>query len=243
MSELPSNTTDLNPDAIIELYQIDTSRTHYRNGQKVSDGQTFYFTPGTIGDEKVKFGGTEYIPCPIQGKDYQWNGQGTVAQPKLNIMNIGGIVSGLTIALDDLIGAEVTRIRTFVKHLDGQSEANPNIHWEPDVFIINRKSIHDKNQIEFELRTPFEALNVKVPRSLIMRNTCMRTYRQWINGAWVYGTCPYTGDAMYDGDNKPTNSTGSDICSKRLSSCILRFGEKANIPAKNLFPGAGITGG
>lgn len=238
---LPQNLTSLSPDAIVELYELDTSGAHKLDGTEIINGEVFCWTPGTIGDTPVRFGGVVYTPMAIYGSGYEWSGQGTVPQPKIQVQNIGGIVSGLAIEFDDLVGATVTRIRTFVKHLDGQSEANPNIMMEPDVFEINRKSMHNKSLIEFELATPFEALNRLVPSSLVMRNTCRHTYRRMLNGSWVYGTCPYAGSKCYDASNNPTTDQTKDICNKRVSGCMMRFGQGKPLYGK-FFPGITING-
>lgn len=238
---LPARLTDLSLDAIVTLFTLDTTPCHTMNGVQVTQGQVFNWTPGTLGDAPVYFGGVEYLPMAINGTDYEWTGQGTPPMPKLQVQNLGGIIAGLTMTLDDLVGAKVTRTRTFKKHLDGQPEADPNTYFEPDEFYINRKSLHDKNSIEFELATPFEELNRQIPATIVMRNSCRHSYRQFVNGQWIYGTCPYAGSAMFDGSNNPVTSQGQDVCSRRLSGCLARFGQKAPLPIK-AFPGAGQTG-
>lgn len=237
--KLPQRLTDLSQDAIVALYQLDTTKGHYIDQTPVEQGQLFCWTPGTIGDETVKFGGVEYTPFPILGQNYEWSGQGKPPQPTLQVMNLGGIVAGLTIKLDDLEGCVVTRIRTFKKHLDGQSEADPNTYFEPDIFTINRKSVHTKSYLEFEMSTPFEQLNRSIPASIIMRNNCAYQYRQWRNGAWVMGTCPYVGSAMFDGTDAPTSDPSKDVCCNRMSGCLKRYGDKGKLPIKS-FPGVSL---
>lgn len=238
---IPERLTDLSQDAIVELFTLDTSTTHHADGSLVDAGQQFHWVAGTIGDETVKFGGVEYHPLAISASGYEWNGQGSPPQPKLQIQNIGGIVAGLTMTLDDLVGAKVTRIRTFKKHLDGQSEANPNTYFEPDIFTINRKSLHDKKSIEFELATPLEALNKKIPSSVIMRNTCAYHYRRYANGRWYYGDCPYAGSQYYNASDIEQSDPSQDVCSRRMSGCLKRYGQRTPLPIK-CFPAAGLTG-
>lgn len=238
---IPTDLTDLSLDAEVELYTLDLSTAHKTDGSQIPEGQAqvFTWTPGTIGDEVVKFGGVAYQPLPIYGSGYGWNGQGSPPLPKLQVMNIGGIVAGATIEFDDLVGATVTRIRTFRKHLDGQEEADPNTHMEPDIYRVNRKSLHNPSTIEFELSTPFEQLNKQVPSSMCLRNTCRFHYRRWVNGAWVYGTCPYAEDAMFDGLNQPTTDPSKDVCCRRMSGCTTRYGQRSALPLF-AFPGLGL---
>ena len=237
---MPKRLTDLSQDAVVELFTLDTSTTHQLSGEAIEKGQILNWVSGTIGDETVKFGGVEYIPLAISATDYEWNGQGSPPQPKLQIQNIGGIVAGLTMSLDDLVGATVTRTRTFKKHLDGQSEANANTFFEPDIFTINRKSLHNKSSIEFELATPLEVLNKKIPSTVIMRNTCSYHYRQFLNSKWYYGDCPYAGSAYYDQSDVEQSDPAKDICSRRFSGCLKRYGQKVPLPIK-CFAGAGLS--
>ena len=43
---------------------------------------------------------------------------------------------GVVTDLDDLLGAEVTRIRTFEKYLDGKPEADPSAKFPDDSFML-----------------------------------------------------------------------------------------------------------
>ena len=105
--KIPQNLTDLSQDAIVELFQLDTSTAHNIDQTNVTEGETFCWTPGTLGNEPVSFGGVVYTPYPIMGDKFEWNGQGKAPQPVLQMMNLGGVITGLTIKLDDLVGATV----------------------------------------------------------------------------------------------------------------------------------------
>lgn len=223
------------------MFTLDTSPTHTLNGVQVQTGMVLNWIAGTAGTQPVSFGGTVYQPLPIAAQDWEWSGQGAIPQPKLSVSNVGGVVAGLVIAFDDLIGAKVTRIRTFARYLDGQPQQNSSIMFEPDIFYINRKSLHDKTQIQFELATAFDEMARTIPARKILRNICGHTYRQYVNGGFILGTCPYAGSAMFQADDTPTNDATKDVCSLHLHGCVVRFGETANLPFDG-FPGAGDTG-
>lgn len=241
MTQTPPRLFDLSQDPLIELFELDTTPCHQLNGAQVESGQLLHWIAGTLGGQTVKFGGVEYQPLPIAAQDWQWNGQGSVPQPKLMISNYGGMVAGLTIAMDDLIGAKITRLRTFQRYLDGEEAANPNVMFQPDIFYINRKSAHDKVSVTFELATSFDQMSLTIPARKVLRNICGNTYRQWVNGTFVMGTCPYAGSACYLGDGTITTDPSKDTCSLRQSGCITRYGNKTKLPFDG-FPGAGDTG-
>lgn len=99
---------------------------------------------------------------------------------------------------DDLSGAKVTRIRTFSRHLDrgtwyadavnsvlfdqnypppSNYDADPNAIISNEVYYIDRKSLEDKNTLEFELSTILDLQGVKIPLRIIAENACSWQYR------------------------------------------------------------------
>jgi len=239
---VPNRLFSLAPGALVELFQLDTSPCHTLNGVQVAAGTVYCWTPGTINEGPVSFGGQVYVSIPIEGVDWQWNGIGTIPQPKLRVNNFSGVATGLVISLDDLVGAKVTRIRTFAQHLDGQSAADPSSMFEPDVFFINRKSSHDNEMIEFELATSYDQIGLQIPARQIIRDICGFTYRQYVNGAFVMGSCPYAGAQYFAEDDSAANSPALDVCSHHMNGCLVRFGQNADLPME-AFPGAGISTG
>ena len=102
--------------------------------------------------------------------------------------------------LDSLAGAKVTRIRTFAKYIDGYNfydnygtsnqklksnilvppedfDPDPNAQFPQDVYYIDRKSAENKNTVEFELASPFDLQDLKLPGRIVTENACIWTYR------------------------------------------------------------------
>jgi lambda family phage minor tail protein L len=201
---------------------------------------TFFGTNG------VKFGGTEYVPMPIEATGFEWAGTGKLPRPKLRVSNVGGFAGALVIANRDLLGAKVTRIRTFREFLDDGESPDPSGFMEPDIFLVERKSVHRKALIEFELAPAMEQQGLKLPRRIMLRDTCGYTYRQWATDTnnvtgFIPGTCPYAGSTYFKIDDTSTVSADEDVCGYRQTSCALRFGAAANLPF-NAFPGISIGG-
>lgn len=200
-----------------------------------------------VGVNSVKFGGNLYTPLPIVVTGFEWAGTGKLPRPKLRISNVGGLAGALVIANGGLEGAEVTRFRTFREYLDDGESPDPSGIMEPDRFTIDRKSSHTKVLIEFELSPALEQQGVKLPRRVMLRDTCDFTYRQWVTDAgglvgFVPGTCPYAGASYFKADDTSTASAAEDVCGQRLPSCAARFGTGAKLPFGS-FPGISIGGG
>lgn len=237
-------TQGLTPDALIELYQLDTTALTALNGVP-GLGTVYHWTPGVIGANPVTLAGVQYAPMQIEGTGWDWNGQGKLPQPSLRITNIGGLAAALVIEFGNLLGAEVTRTLIFKRFLDGQSEADPTAAFFPERYTINRKSAHTKSAIEFELRAQFDAQGVMLPRRQVIRNSCSLLYRAWnpVTSSYVPGTCPWVGGQYYKADGSVTYDPAADSCGKKLSDCLLRFKNTSASPALPFagFPGVGIT--
>lgn len=70
-----------------------------------------------LGDGIV-FDSLLYRRYPIQASGFDKIGNGSIPRPKLTISNIGGIIGSLTREYNDLVGAKLTRTRTFARYLD-----------------------------------------------------------------------------------------------------------------------------
>lgn len=199
-----------------------------------------------FGVSTVRFGGTEYLPMPIEAVGFEWAGTGKLPRPKLRVSNVGRIPAALVIANGGLEGAEVRRIRTFREFLDDGETPDPTAIMGPEMYVIDRKSTHNKQLVEFELASPMDHQGLRLPRRAMLRDTCDFTYRRWVTQTggttgFVMGTCPYAGAFYYKADDTGTMTQSEDVCSQKLSGCILRFGASAPLPFGG-FPGLGVGG-
>jgi len=174
----------------------------------------------------------------VQASGFEFSGGGTLPQPKIQVANVTGLIGALCRELDDLVGAKLTRKRTFVKYLDAVNfsggvnpTADPNAAFPDDVWFINRKSVETREVVEFELSAAFDVQGVKLPRRQIIANICPWQYRS--------AECGYAGGAVADVNDTATGVLANDVCGKRLASCRLRFGAFAPLPFGG-FPGAGL---
>ena len=201
---------------------------------------------GLVGTNAISFGGNVYSPMPIQASGFAWSGQGKMPRPILRVGNVGLLASSLVIGGNGLLGAQVTRIRTFREFLDDGSNPDPTAYFVPDIFLLDRISAMNKNYVEFELAAALEQQGLRIPRRVMLRDSCGYIYRQWAtpNGEtvarFVYGTCPYTGGAMFDHNGNAVSAPPQDVCGLRMSDCLLRFGSGTPLPF-NAFPGISST--
>jgi len=201
----------LAPDALIELYILDTT--------PIGSSTLDYFHAGT-GETRfpITFQNITYEPFPVQITGFERNGQGVVTKPKLSVSNVGGIISATALQFDDLVGAKLTRKRTFAKFLDGQPTADPTQEFPIDVYFVNQKTNENAQLVEFELTTSFDLIGLGLPSRQVLQNSCPWIYKS-AECSWV----PVPGK-YFDVKDQPQATIGGDVCGKRLTSCSLRFG-------------------
>ena len=55
-----------------------------------------------------------------------------------------------------------------------------------------------------------------------------------MDGAWENPSeadgCPYRGEEYWNAQDEPVADPAEDACSRRLPGCILRFGERGDLP-------------
>ena len=69
-----------------------------------------------------------------------------------------------TTAGNDLGGAEVRRIRTLKKFLDGESTADPNAKFPDERWYVDRKANESRDSVTFELASKFDLAGQKLPK-------------------------------------------------------------------------------
>lgn len=155
--------------AYVELFKIDCSSIGVV-------GNIFLVTPNLAADgvSKIIFGGETYDPYPIQLTGFSQSSDGAFPRPRLDVSNIyGDSITGsnlfnIIVSLyEDLIGSEVTYIRTFSSYLNIAS----TISAPPLKFYIAKKLNHDKTGISFELRSALDKERAFLPaRQMLKRD-------------------------------------------------------------------------
>lgn len=211
-ADIKRDQQQLNPDsAVISLFSIDAS---------LHGGSTYYFTTGTDDGSKVTFNSIEYNPTPIEFEGMEQNKDGKMPRPLMRISNITSLLLAEVITYKGLVGCKLTRTRTFVKYLDGHSEADPTAKFVDDIFFVNRKTKQNKFIIEWELRTALDMDNILIPKRQCLS---MCTLRYSTGTPYDINPCPYEGDDGYFKiDGTETLIQSEDVCGKTLTDCRIR---------------------
>jgi len=218
-----------------------TTFTYVMLGTTTSPATTLSSLSMTRLENTMVYNGNSYIPIAFEAEGFEWNGQGSLPQPRIKVSNVNKILLSAVIGVNDLLGATFTRIRTFRKFLDDGVSPDPSAIYPKEIYTITRKAVHNKIYIEFELGASIDQEGVMIPARLCLRNLCTHRYRVWDadTGAFDYtnATCPYTELASFTKTNVFTSTSSEDKCGKNLDSCRLRFGNNP-LPTR-AFPGIG----
>jgi len=162
-SNFAETTTSLTPGCYIELFEVDTT--------VIGGGDVFRFVPHGYDVSNVFWQGEEYIRFPVEIEGFEWNATSQAPpQPSLRLSNVNKFVLGAVLTLGDLVGAKVTRWRTYIQFLDNQPQADPNAHFPPDIFYIQQKTSHNKIQIEWTLSSALDLPGIRLPRRQVLRD-------------------------------------------------------------------------
>lgn len=202
---------------LIEMFEVDAS---------AMGAGIFRFHAGTNefnGD--LIWQGNTYAAFPVEASGFDISGNTQLPRPKLTFSNVNQVVGALVRSYQDLLGAKVSRFRTYAKYLDeanfvgGNAQADPNAHFPPDIFIVERKVSETKLQIEFELTSAVDLEEIRLPKRQLLASSCNAVYKS--------SRCGYAG-ALATCD-KGLNTT---------NGCVAHFGVGAELPF-NGFPGCG----
>tara|TARA_R100000278_G_scaffold9671_2_gene11559 strand:- start:543 stop:1439 length:897 start_codon:yes stop_codon:yes gene_type:complete len=224
----------INPSAIIELFELRLDSTLHGS----SDVYRFHAGANAAVSGNIVFNSQTYTRIPIKADGFDYSNTGTLPRPTLSISNLDATMTTLlllvnaTTAGNDLGGAEVRRIRTLKKYLDGESAADPNARWPEERWFVDRKASESRDQVTFELASKFDLAGQKIPKRQVIANVCQWKYRS--------SECSYTGSNYFDVNGNSVSTLAADVCGKRVASCKLRFGDTAELPFGS-FPGAGLT--
>ena len=213
------------PFAIIELFELKLFQELH------GDSGEYYFHAGRnrkttvpantddiIDAFSIKYGGTAYLPLPVEASGFEFNGDGTLPRPSIRFANLQSQMTALLLGVNqitpgnDLSGARVTRIRTLSRFLDsdnwedgvnpyGNPDSGANAQLPKEVYYIDRKVAENRDFVEFELVSSFDMGNTKAPRRLAMQNLCQWEYKS--------KECGYTGDNEFTVQGAPITTVAA----------------------------------
>ena len=234
ISSLYEELSVLAPNTIIELFEMHLSNNLHGS----NDIYRWHEGCNADIDGNIVWGGNAYTRLPVEATGFEYSTAGSLPRPTLTFSNLDGVMTTLLLLVNgttvgnDLGGAEIRRIRTLKKFLDGESTADPNAQWPMEIWYIDRKAGETREVVSFELATKLDLPGVKIPKRQLVGNVCQWEYRS--------SECSYTGSNYWNAQDQVVNTLAEDRCGKRLGSCKLRFGQNAVLPYGS-FPSAGRT--
>lgn len=163
----PSNLSSLNGlGNYIELYDLDCTNI----------GGAFYrFTANTFADATsnsvVYWQGNQYTAIPLETRGWEApSGSSAPARPTMRVSNVKQVMLPAVIALGDIVGAKVTRWRTFTKYLDGQPSADPTCYFAPVTYYVQQMRELTQEYIEWQLASYLDREGIKLPREQVLRD-------------------------------------------------------------------------
>jgi lambda family phage minor tail protein L len=216
MSQMAAQQQQLAPGARVELFMLDLTPLGY--------AVQYFFTS----NEGVSFGGNVYTHVPVEMTDLERNASGERVSPKLSLQNTSKFASSLINQYDDLVGAEITRMVTYDKFLDGRPGADSTAIRELDIFVVEQKLSLNKVFAQWELRVLADTGDRVLPGRVVMKEICPFIYRRWnaALGAFVNSKvrpCPYASATVFAKvDNSTTTNPALDVCSNTIPGCKAR---------------------
>tara|TARA_R100001510_G_scaffold54523_1_gene57336 strand:+ start:2121 stop:2975 length:855 start_codon:yes stop_codon:yes gene_type:complete len=126
----------------------------------------------------------KYTRMPCEASGFKYSGKGTLPRPTITFSNLLGSISSILADTNlitpfiDMQTAKVTRIRTLAKFLDAENfPSNVNPFGTPDpltempreVYFIDKKSLENRDVVQFELISSFDLSGVGAPKKLVSR--------------------------------------------------------------------------
>jgi len=208
--------TNLTPSAMVTMFEIDLNKLLETKEITLGESAIQVGFPGDINDGILRFHnnikvfnsyiiwqGKQYYPAPIIAEGFEATTKGTLPRPNLTLASQSktgidqlALLRNEIRKFGDIIGAKVTRRRTFAKYLDRRNflgasagstkaasslpqgfEPDPYAELPKDVYFIERKDTENKTVLTYELSSVLDLEGTKLPKRLILADKCVWQYR------------------------------------------------------------------
>jgi lambda family phage minor tail protein L len=127
-----------------------------------------------------------YSRMPVKADGFKYTGKGKLPRPTLTLSNLLGTITtilqttNLITPLSDLSGAKVVRRRTLARFLDESNfpsninpfkvgSVDPTAEMPRETYFIERKTVENRQVVQFELVGSFDLFGVVAPKKLVTR--------------------------------------------------------------------------
>jgi len=164
MTTIVQEANKLNPDTYVEFFDFDATKI---------GGTTSYYTNTPTGSfTHIIWRGQPYSPLPLIVTGYETRADGSAPnRPTISISNANKFLMAAVLLYGDLIGTKVVRWRTFYKFTDNGEEANPNVYFPVDEYLITRKLPSSfKTELKYEMTNALDRPGLRLPRRQVLRD-------------------------------------------------------------------------
>ena len=127
-----------------------------------------------------------YSRMPVKADGFKYTGKGKLPRPTLTLSNLLGTITTILqttnsiTPLSDLSGAKVVRRRTLARFLDESNfpsninpfkvgSVDPTAEMPRETYFIERKTVENRQVVQFELVGSFDLFGVVAPKKLVTR--------------------------------------------------------------------------
>ena len=204
---------EMAPDeAFVTLYEVELTEGseplyfHAENTENV-----IKFNNGASGTQPK-----EYNPFPMVIEGVEIRGDGAQNRPTVIIPNVESLFrsgsafdTDLTdnindFELEDLIGKRITRRQTLSKYVEEvgvDTTRTSHFQFPKATYIIDRIASKNSIAVQFELASPFDLSDVKVPSRVVTGKYCPWVYKQWTESNTNVKSACYWKNTLSDGTN------------------------------------------
>ena len=181
----------LETDNVVTLFRLDTS--------PIGGTTVFNFTKKMRDGASISFGGVPYYGIDVDASGFLWDGRGNFPTPKLQVSNVANLLTAAIADRGDLVGATLTRIRTFEQFLDDGATPDSAAIFPLDIYTVQQKTKHNKVFIEWSLSSILDQTGRQIPARTMLRDVCSFSYRLYNPATGTFDTSTacllYTSDA------------------------------------------------
>lgn len=194
-----SELSKINPSSIIELFELElTVGLHIATGNPQSLPTVYRFHAGANLNSfgEVVFRSNSYQRVAVKVEGFERKSTGVLPRPTITFSNLGGInqnpstpntlitmsdflqIVNKVTPNNDLIDAKITRKMPLASALDNSnfsSGSNPfgtpsEDRLRDEIFVIDRKSVENRQIVQFELTAAHDLENRQVPQRVVTRD-------------------------------------------------------------------------
>tara|TARA_Y100000287_G_scaffold178533_1_gene171343 strand:- start:1191 stop:2513 length:1323 start_codon:yes stop_codon:yes gene_type:complete len=158
----------------------------------------------------------EYNAFPIVMSGIEIRGDGAQNRPSITIPNVESLFKSGSVfdkdvtdnkndfQLDDLVGKRVTRRQTLSKYVEEvgvDTTRTSHFQFPKATYIIDRIASKTSIAVTFELASPFDLADVKVPSRVVTGKYCPWVYKQWTESNTNVKSACYWKNTLSDGTN------------------------------------------